>query len=112
VAYFKGFTKGLGLNATNAKTLEALSGNGDPRSWVGMKVGLYVDPSAKYPGKNKTGPALRISSKRLDPSLPVASQPEVNEETRERLEAEKEKLLEEGFEEEADAAREPGSDDR
>lgn len=93
----------LGLNATNMKTLEALTGRATPRGWVGSTIQLYVDPQAKYL-KGEKGPAIRIR-----PTLPkgapeTAPMPTVPEAARERLENEHEERLD------ADEKREPGEE--
>ncbi len=92
--HFDGQTaRKLGLNSTNAKTLESLSGSPTPTRWVGMTIQLYVDPKAKYPA-GKTGPAIRIK-----PMLPRGAAPTEMHEPRvedvERLEDQRDERLEE-----------------
>ena len=90
-------TRKLGLNSTNSKTLESLSGSPTPMRWIGMTIQLYVDPKAKYP-KGEKGPAIRIK-----PMLPRAAPTEIPEprpDDVERLEVAKEERVE----------REPGDD--
>lgn len=41
VLYFRGTTKGLGLNITNARTIAALYGSFDSEAWVGKRITLY-----------------------------------------------------------------------
>ena len=57
--HFDGQSKKLGLNTTNSKTMQSLSGSAAPIRWVGLTITLYVDPQAKYP-KGEKGPAIRI----------------------------------------------------
>jgi|SRR6188768_1336735 len=42
VCYFKGQTKGMVLNATNARMLETLSNSVETDNWAGVQVKLFV----------------------------------------------------------------------
>jgi hypothetical protein len=98
--HFEGQSKKLGLNSTNSKTMQSLSGSAAPIRWIGLTIQLYVDPSARYP-KGEKGPAIRIK-----PTLPrgadVAPMPEPRPEDVERLEAVKDARVE--------GDREPGEE--
>jgi hypothetical protein len=99
--HFEGKKKKLGLNSGHCQVLEALTGRGTPPSWVGTSITLYVDPKAKYPGRDKFGPAIRIRPTLPTTAADTAPLPDVPEEARERLEGEQlEKLGE----------REPGEE--
>lgn len=41
VLYFKGTSKGLGLNITNARVIAALYGGFDSELWIGKRITLY-----------------------------------------------------------------------
>ncbi len=96
--HFEGRKEKLGLNTTNSKTLENLSGSVVPLRWIGLTIQLYVDPKAKYP-RGEKGPAIRIR-----PMLPKGPDPTPMPDARaadvERLEMAKEERIE----------REPGDD--
>lgn len=85
--HFEGRKKKLGLNSTNHKQMEKLTGKGAPNQWVGAAIQLYVDPEAKYFGGGK-GPAIRISPKLPSAKPDTSPEPEVPEADRERLERE------------------------
>lgn len=97
--HFQGIHRKLGLNTTNSKTLESLTGRMTPRGWVGTTIQLYVDPMAKYP-KGEKGPAIRIRPT-APKGQPEPSLPDVPVAARERLENEHAERLGE---------REPGED--
>ena len=100
--HFEGQSRKLGLNSTNSKTMESLSGSPTPIRWVGLSIQLYVDPRAKYP-KGETGPAIRI--KPMLPRGPDATpMPDARPEDVERLEGERDEKIE------GAATREPGDD--
>lgn len=64
-AYFVDKQKPLGLNATNCKTLVALSGSQNASKWVGLWITLYVTKT-----ESKTGEvvdAIRIRPKLAEP---------------------------------------------
>lgn len=102
--HFEGQSKKLGLNSTNGKTMQNLSGSAVPLAWVGLTIQLYVDPNAKYP-KGEKGPAIRIK-----PMLPRgAADPAPLAEPRpadvERLEAARDERVGDN-----EQGREPGQD--
>lgn len=49
IVYFKGASKPLACNKTNAKTIAGLYGN-DTTQWVGKRIVLYFDPSVTMKG--------------------------------------------------------------
>lgn len=52
IAYFEENIKPLVLNATNSKTMKALSGGSSfVEDWAGITIGLYIDPSASFGGE-------------------------------------------------------------
>lgn len=91
--------KKLGLNTTNHKQVEKLTGVGAPNQWVGATIQLYVDLNAKYFGGG-TGPAIRVSPKLPRASGDASPLPDVPAEDRARLEDEHAKRLD----------REPGEE--
>lgn len=91
--HFAGQSKKLGLNTTNCKTMEAMTGRVAPPQWIGTTIQLYVDPKAQYPG-GKKGPAIRIkpmAAKGAPETEPLAGAPEA---VAERLEEERAERLE------------------
>ena len=91
--HFEGRKKKLGLNSTNHKQMEKLTGKGAPNQWVGAVIQLYVDPDAKYFGGG-TGPAIRISPKVPNAKPDTSAEPEIPAADRERLEQEHAERLE------------------
>lgn len=62
---FVGKSRELGLNATNRKTLAAITGTNQCEAWFGKKVALFVEQGVRRPdGTN--GPAVRIRAKRIE----------------------------------------------
>ncbi len=98
--HFEGQSKKLGLNTTNSKTMQSLSGSAAPIRWVGLTIQLYVDPQAKYP-KGEKGPAIRIRPT-LAKSADASPMPDARAEDVARLEAARDERLEE---------RQPGDDE-
>jgi len=59
VAYLEGYEKGLVLNLSNCQTLAAMSGSDNPKSWIGFRVEVFVNPSVSYGGHQVGGIRLR-----------------------------------------------------
>ena len=72
VAYFEGHEKGLVLNTTNCRVLEAVTGTDDPSEWGGAEVCAYNDPSVVFGGQEVGG--IRMMRIRPDKPVPL-SQP-------------------------------------
>ncbi len=104
--HFGGRKKKLGMNTTNSKAIERLTGRSAPSQWVGTTIRLYVDPEAKYP-KGEKGPAIRIDPKRPNGAADATPFPEVPEADRERLEDEHADRVDRTF---GDDEREPGEE--
>lgn len=83
--HFAGQSKKFGLNTTNSKTMQSLSGSAAPIRWVGLTVTLYVDPQAKYP-KGEKGPAIRIRPTLARGAVDTAPMAEPRPDDVERLE--------------------------
>lgn len=64
---FEKTPKRMVLNATNRRTL-AMAFGADVTSWVGKKVGLYVQDGVRNPAGGETVTGLRIRAK-ADPAL-------------------------------------------
>lgn len=62
VLYFRERDKGMVLNITTIRVLEATYG-GDTDQWVGNKVMVYVDPNVSFGGKVVGGLRLRTPKK-------------------------------------------------
>jgi hypothetical protein len=62
VIYFKEFQKGMVLNVTTIRVLEAAFGD-DSDGWVGKPVMLYVDPNVSFQGRVVGGLRLRTPRK-------------------------------------------------
>jgi hypothetical protein len=58
VLYFREREKGMVLNVTTIRVLEAAYG-GDSDHWIGNKVMVYVDPNVSFGGKVVGGLRLR-----------------------------------------------------
>ncbi|MGD9597625.1 MAG: hypothetical protein AB7G76_06310 [Steroidobacteraceae bacterium] len=58
VVYFRELPKGLVLNVTTIRTLEAAFG-GDSDDWIGSRVTLFVDPNVSFKGKVVGGLRVR-----------------------------------------------------
>ena len=74
VLFFKEHTKGMILNVTTIRVLEAAFGD-DSDAWIGHKVKLYVDPNVTMQGKVVGGLRLMPPRKPLKPPAPVAPPP-------------------------------------
>lgn len=61
---FAGKQRELLLNATNRKTLAAITGTNDTAAWYGVKVALFVEQDVRRPDGTK-GPAVRIRAKKV-----------------------------------------------
>lgn len=69
VVYFKEFPKGMVLNVTTIRVLEAAFGD-DSDMWIGKPCLLYVDPNVSFQGRVVGG--LRIRTPRKQAAAPVA----------------------------------------
>lgn len=58
VLYFREEPKGMALNITTIRVLEAAYG-GDSDQWIGNRVMVYVDPNVSFGGKIVGGLRLR-----------------------------------------------------
>lgn len=63
IAYFAENIKPLCLNATNSKVLKKLTGSVFVEDWSGIRVKLYIDPSASFAGERTGG--VRINPNRV-----------------------------------------------
>ena len=71
---FKDRQKQLILNATNRKRLVEMFGSTQVKTWIGKKIGLYVDPDVRKPGgaRGETCCGIRI---RPAPAAPTKAAP-------------------------------------
>lgn len=75
VLYFKEEPKGMALNVTTIRVLEAAYG-GDSDQWIGNKVKVYVDPNVSFGGKVVGGLRLRTPKITSKPApAPIATEP-------------------------------------
>jgi hypothetical protein len=74
ILYFLESTKGLALNKTKIKQLEAGYGD-DTDHWIGRKVRLTNDPTVEFGGKIVGGIKLELSKGKPVQAEPVASPP-------------------------------------
>lgn len=72
VVYFKGKTKGLKLNKTNAQTIGQLTGSQNTDAWVGRQVQLYAT-TADFGGQ--TYDVVRIKAPGATIAPPVIAPP-------------------------------------
>jgi hypothetical protein len=80
VLYFRERDKGMVLNVTIIRVLEATYG-GDTEHWVGNKVMVYVDPNVSFGGKVVGGLRLRTPKKQgaKAPTPPPSSDPDFDD---------------------------------
>lgn len=62
VVYFQEYDKGLGLNATNGKTLCKLFGTEEMDEWVGRQCTLYVKDDVEFQGDIVSAIRIRPTS--------------------------------------------------
>ena len=71
VIYFKELPKGMVLNVTGIRVLEATFG-GETDDWRGKTVTLYVDPNVSFQGRVVGGLRLRPAKKAAQPKTALA----------------------------------------
>lgn len=59
VIYFKEYPKGMVMNITTIRVLEASFGD-ETNDWIGKKVTVYVDPSVSFQGRVVGGLRIRV----------------------------------------------------
>lgn len=59
IVFFESIDKGLILNVTNKNILAAGLGK-SPANWIGASVGIFVDPTVGFGGKQTGGVRLRV----------------------------------------------------
>jgi len=88
VLYFKEEAKGMALNVTTIRVLEAAFGD-DSDMWLGKRVMVYVDPNVSFGGRVVGGLRLRtpkkptangVQSKATEPPPAKASTDEFHDE--------------------------------
>lgn len=67
VLYFREEAKGMALNVTTIRVLEAAFGD-DSDHWIGNKVKVYVDPNVSFAGRVVGG--LRLRTPKQGPKVP------------------------------------------
>ena len=73
---FRENPKWLGLNATNRKMVEKISGGTNSDSWLGKQVEVYVKPDVEFEGNSMPGIRLRpVGSAPAQPAAPAARVP-------------------------------------
>lgn len=78
VLFFRERDKGMVLNITTIRVLEAAYG-GDSDHWVGNKVLVYVDPNVSFGGKIVGGLRLRTPKKTAPPPATKMAPPDTVE---------------------------------
>lgn len=68
VLYFREEAKGMVLNVTTIRVLEAAFGD-DSDHWIGNKVKVYVDPNVSFGGRIVGG--LRLRAPKQGPKVPA-----------------------------------------
>lgn len=66
IAYFAERIKPLVLNATNSKTLKAITGSAFVEDWKNIEVQLYIDPSARLAGETVGGVRINPNYRRSE----------------------------------------------
>lgn len=69
IAYFKEDIKPLVLNATNSKTLKALTGSAFVEDWNGILVQLYIDTNVQMMGSTVSGVRISPNSPQTKPLI-------------------------------------------
>jgi len=72
VLYFKGGTKGLVLNKTNANSVVEVAGTEDYSQWAGVRIALYA---TKTDFKGKSVDCIRVAEAGSQQSEPDAARP-------------------------------------
>lgn len=70
---FVGHKKALGLNSTNADTIEMIHGTDIPEEWIGKLVTLFVDPTVRG-GDGKKREGIRVRPRKPTEQQWLASQ--------------------------------------
>lgn len=65
VVYFREFPKGMVLNVTTIRVLEAAFGD-DTDQWIGKPCLLYVDPNVSFQGRVVGGLRIRTPRKKVE----------------------------------------------
>ena len=71
VIYFKGSSKGMILNKTNANILTAILGTSMTEQWTGKTIEAYDDPAIQFQGKLVGGIRLRAVASANNPGQPA-----------------------------------------
>lgn len=69
VLYFNEHAKGMVLNVTTIRVLEAAFGD-DSDNWIGKRVKVYVDPNVSFQGRVVGGLRLMPPKKAAAPKAP------------------------------------------
>jgi len=72
ILYFREHAKGMVLNITTIRVLEAAFGD-DSDHWIGNKVMVYVDPNVSFQGRVVGG--LRLRPPKKGPKPPATPPP-------------------------------------
>ena len=78
VLYFKEEAKGMALNVTTIRVLEAAFGD-DSDGWIGKRVMVYVDPHVTFGGRAVGGIRLRTPKKQAAPTPPPPADNDFND---------------------------------
>jgi hypothetical protein len=79
VLYFKEEAKGMALNVTTIRVLEAAFGD-DSDAWMGKRVMVYVDPNVSFGGRVVGGIRLRAPKKTAAPVSKATEPPQADRE--------------------------------
>jgi hypothetical protein len=74
VLYFQNASKGLVVNKTNLKMLQAILGSKNSNDWIGRKVILYAEP---VPVGNEIKMGIRVAAANGNSAAQIATPPSV-----------------------------------
>ena len=75
VIWFQEYGKGLGLNITNGKKVEAISGSGDPANWIGKRIVIFPTET-EFQGDTVDCIRVRAPRPGTPQAQPVTAEPE------------------------------------
>lgn len=84
ILYFREYPKGMVLNITSIRVLEAAFGD-DTDYWVGKKATVYVDPNVSFAGKVVGGLRLRPMKEKIPANQASRPQPTDSEDFKDEI---------------------------
>ena len=75
ILHFKESEKPFILKPTNGQLIEAITGSGEFKDWIGKKIVMYVDPTISFGGELKGGVRCRAPQNLQQPKPPQEPEP-------------------------------------